>query len=121
MIEIVVVEAVGSIGSWWVDVHIAKVIVHNVDGIVGRWAQRTLINSVIDPAGFQFGEYFCEEAGLSVDAQHAWAEAVQKKQATDKRWNEMSNLNVKFNKLEKLTDPRTYPLTLQPKKVLKGS
>lgn len=76
MIKVVIIEAVRSIG-WWVDVHIAKVIVHYVDGIVGWWADGALINSVIETAGFQLGEDFCEESWLGIDAQHARAEAIQ--------------------------------------------
>lgn len=34
MIKVAVIEAVRSIGRWCIDVHIAKVIVHYVDGVV---------------------------------------------------------------------------------------
>ena len=78
MIEIAVVEAVRSIGSW-TDIHIAKVIVHNVDGIVRRRTYRTLIESIVEATSFKFSEDFGEETGFGVDAQHAWAEAVQEK------------------------------------------
>jgi hypothetical protein len=81
VIQIVVVEAARSIGWWRIDVHIAKVIVHYVDGIVWGWADGALINSVIETAGFQFGEDFGEEAGLGVDSQHARAEAIEEEQA----------------------------------------
>jgi hypothetical protein len=68
---IVVVEARRSIGRWRIDVHIAKVIVHDVDSVVGRGCNGTLINSIVEATGFQFSEDFREETGLGIDAQHA--------------------------------------------------
>lgn len=65
--------------------HITKVIVHYINGIMSGWTQGTLmIDSVVETTGFQFGEDFSEKSRLSIDPQHTRAEAVEKQQASDK-------------------------------------
>lgn len=71
--------------------HIAKVIVHDVDGIVRRRTDWALINSVVETAGFQFGEDFREETRLGVDPQHAGAESIQQQQTAK---NKLALVNV---------------------------
>lgn len=59
---------------------------------MGWWTHGTLINSVVETAGFQFGEDFGEEARLGIDAQHAGAQAIQQQQASDKKDNGLVDL-----------------------------
>lgn len=53
--------------------HIAKVIVHDVDGVTRRRADRSLIDSVVDAASFKLREDFSEESRLGINSQHARA------------------------------------------------
>lgn len=60
-----------------VDVHIAEIIIKDVDGVVGRRADGWIVNSIIEATGFQFGKYFREKAWFGIYAQHTRTQAIQ--------------------------------------------
>ena len=64
-----------------VNVHIAEIIIKDVDGIVGRRTDGGIVNSIIEATGFQFGKYFGEETWFSIYAQHTWTQAIQQNEA----------------------------------------
>lgn len=82
MIEIIIVAIGPKRGGVVIDilgrcrrahVHIAEVIIKNVNRVVRCWTYWTVINSIVEATGFQFGKDFCEKSRLCIYAQHTRA------------------------------------------------
>lgn len=82
----IIIEATGperarAVDIWCscgrIDVHIAEIVIKDINGIVGRRTDGRIVNSIIEATGFQFGKYFCEETWFSIYAQHTWTQAIQ--------------------------------------------
>lgn len=53
---------------------------------MGCWTNWTIVNSIVEATGFQFGKNFSKESRLGVYAQHTRAQAIQKKKTTVCGW-----------------------------------
>lgn len=69
-----------------VDVYIAEIIVEDVN-CMRCWTNWTIINSIVEATGFQFGKNFGKESWFGIDAQHTRTQTIQKEKTTVKETN----------------------------------